>query len=461
MFGYKSIDQWSLRYWLLQQYMKLSYWLYFRKVESVNRSNLPLKSPFLLAPNHQNALMDALAFVYDTRLQPVFLARADIFRGRKMIAFLEYLNIMPVFRIRDGISNVRKNDEIFEKSLKVIHNRLNPLCIFPEGNHGDKRKLRPLVKGIFRIAFMAQEIYGQEKAVKLVPVGIDYSHYQKFRSTLFINYGTPIEMSEIYPLWKNNPVDAINYLRDRLSEELEKLMIHIRPAEYYDLYMNLRVIYNATMRRKLGIRNNSLASRFKADKTMIERLDRTLETNPEEIAALNEQMTEYQHLMKEFDFRDWVIAKGRFSMPVLLAGSLLLIMALPVFVYGFLANIVPFAIPVRIARAKVKDPQMHSTFKFVLGMIFFPVMYLLLMIPGFIIIDNGWLRIAFLLSLPLSGMAAYGYFIHFKKIRSRLRFFRMNLAGNPVIRNLTGVRKAIIEKMNQITDRKLNHEDQR
>ena len=262
------------------------YWLYFRKVESVNNSNLPRKMPVILAPNHQNALMDALAFCYDTELQPVFLARADIFKKKAAIAFLTDINIMPIFRIRDGISNVRKNDEIFEKSLRVIHNKLNPLCIFPEGNHGDKRRIRPLVKGIFRIAFMAQETYGETPAVKIVPVGIDYSHYQKFRSTLFLNYGKPIEISEFYPLWKANPVDAINRLRDRLSEELKKLVIHIETVEYYDLYMKLRGVYNPTMREKMGIQDNSLAGRFRADKKMIELLDQTLEKKPEDIAFI-------------------------------------------------------------------------------------------------------------------------------------------------------------------------------
>lgn len=451
MFRKKSIDEWSLRYWLLQQYMKLFYWLYFRKVESVNNSYLPRKMPVILAPNHQNALTDALAFCYDTELQPVFLARADIFKKKAAIAFLTYINIMPIFRIRDGLSNVRKNDEIFEKSLRIVQNKLNPLCIFPEGNHGDKRRLRPLVKGIFRIAFMAQETYGDTPSVKIVPVGIDYSHYQKFRSTLFLNYGKPIEVSEFYPIWKENPVEATNRLRDRLSDELKKLIIHIETVEYYDLYMKLREVYNATMREKMGIRDNSLTARFRADKKMIELLDQALEKKPEAIASLNQCMTEYQDLLKQHNFRDWVIKKGKFSLPVLLADTFVLILALPVFVYGFVANILPFYIPVRIARTKIKDPQFHSTFKFVLAMIFFPLMYLLWMIPGFILIENGWARLAFVLSLPLAGIVAWFYSIHFKKTRSRFRLFRMNLAGNPVAKKLTRLRQDIIERMDSIT----------
>ncbi|MBN1415567.1 MAG: 1-acyl-sn-glycerol-3-phosphate acyltransferase [Bacteroidales bacterium] len=450
MFRKKSIDEWSLKYWLLQQYNNFSFRIYYRKLQSVNRSNIPRNEPVILAPNHQNALMDALAVVSDAGLQPVFLARADIFKGKIVCGILHFLNIMPIFRIRDGIQNVRRNDMVFEKSLRVIHNRHNPLSIFPEGNHGDKRRLRQLVKGIFRIALLAQEKYGEKPAVKILPIGLDYGHYQKFRSTLFINYGKPIEVSEFYLFWKNNPVDAINRLRSRLAEELKKLMIHIGTEEYYDLYMKLREVFNSTMREKMGIEDDSLASRFMADKKMIDILDQTLERNPGEIAALNQLMSDYQDLLKKYNFRDWMIAKGRFSLIALLAGSLLLLLLFPVFIYGYLTNILPFSIPVRIARTKVKDPQFHSTFKFVLGLILFPVTYLLLLIPGFLLIENPWMRLAYLISLPLAGMFAFSWYIHFKKIRSGFRFFRMKLSGNPAIKKLLGLRKTMIDRMNLI-----------
>ena len=124
---------------------------------------------------------------------------------------------MPIFRIRDGIENVKKNDEVFEKTVQVLHNCNNPLGLFAEGNHGDKRRLRPLVKGLFRIAFLAQEHFGDKPGVKIVPVGIDYGHYQHFRTTLFVNMGDPIEVSQFYDDYAENPVTAINRLKDAFA----------------------------------------------------------------------------------------------------------------------------------------------------------------------------------------------------------------------------------------------------
>jgi 1-acyl-sn-glycerol-3-phosphate acyltransferase len=456
VFRKKSIDEWSLKYWLTQRYVNIAYRLYYGKFVSVNRSVIPRDIPVILAPNHQNALMDALVFVYDSGYQPVFLARADIFKGKWVIKFLTFLNIMPIFRMRDGIDNVRRNDEVFEKSLNVLLNKHNPLCLFPEGNHGDKRRLRPLVKGIFRIALLAQDAYGDKPGVKIVPVGLDYGHYQKFRNSVFVNYGNPIEVSEYYQLWKENPVNALNSLRERLSGELKKLMIHISTDEYYDLYMNLRIVYNNSMRKRLGIDDKSLTGRFSADKKMIEILDRHLKKSPKDIFRLNQQMEEYQGLLKQNNFRDWVIEKASFSPFVLMGEFILLIAMLPVFIYGFILNILPYYFPVYISRKKAQDPQFVSTVKFVSSMVLFPLMYMLWLIPAMIFIENTWLKLAFLISMPLTGYAAFKYYIFFKKLRAKTRFSLMRLIHNPIVERLISCRKIITDHMDLIINKYLS-----
>ena len=113
----------------------------------------------IFAPNHQNALNDALIVLFSAPGDVVFLARADIFKKRFLAFFLNSLKILPVFRQRDGAAELGKNADIFDISVDVLKNR-HYLCVMPEGNHGDQRRLRSLVKGIFRIAFSAQEEAG-------------------------------------------------------------------------------------------------------------------------------------------------------------------------------------------------------------------------------------------------------------------------------------------------------------
>ncbi len=446
----KEIDEWALNYWLLQRYAKLCFRISYRNIEFINLENIPRNQPVLIAPNHQNALMDAMAFVTQTPFQHVFLARADIFKGKRLTSFLTYLNIMPIFRIRDGIENVKKNDAVFDKTTKVLHNRHNPLVIYPEGNHGDHRRLRPLVKGLFRIAFQAQENFGASPAVKIVPVGIDYGHYQHFRTTLLMQAGEPIEIGDFYNDYNSNPVAAINQLKDLYIERLRKLVIDIQTKEFYDLYMSMREIFNDNMRSILNIQGTSLYDKFRADKVMIDILDRELQSGIDEIRALDKMVADYRQALKNADLRDHIIKKKPDNLLVSILKSSLFIALSPVFLFGFINNYLPYWFTGTRVK-NLKDPQFHSSFKYVVGMIAFPVWYLI--IAGILGIFSVpfWLIILYLVLLPVTGVFAFDYFIWFKKFRASLRF--SFLRNKTKMKSLVLSRKKIIEKMTDIINR--------
>jgi 1-acyl-sn-glycerol-3-phosphate acyltransferase/uncharacterized membrane protein len=409
--------------------------------------------PVIIAPNHQNALMDAMIFTSLTSFQNVFLARADIFKPGFLTRLLTYLNIMPIFRIRDGIENVKRNDEVFDKTTRVLHNRHNPLVIFPEGNHGDRRRLRPLVKGLFRIAFQAQEKFGTSPAVKIVPVGVDYGHYQNFRTTLLVNVGEPIEISAFYNDYAENPVTAINNLKDIYAARLSKLIIDIQTEDFYPLYMDLREIFNDNMRSILGIKGKSLFDKFCADKVMIEILDKELENDHQTIIALNELVKTYRAETRMAGLRYWVLNNRSFSFINLIASVLSKIVLLPVFLFGSLNNLVPYLFTASRVTG-IKDRQFHSSFKYVVGMIAFPVWYLILAgIMAFLSLPF-WFIILYVLLLPLTGVAAFEYYIRLRKFLGRSKYtFRRN---SREIISLKEKRQNIIKVMSEMVNRHKN-----
>ncbi len=280
--------------------------------------NIPSNEPVIFAPNHQNALMDALIVLFSAPGDVVFLARADIFNKRFLAFLLNSLKILPVFRQRDGASELGKNVDIFDISVNVLKNR-HYLCVMPEGNHGHQRKLRPLVKGIFRIAFQAQEKEGSEPFVKIIPVGLDFGDYVKQNASLYINYGKPIEVSEYWEQFQENSARAINALKSRLGEELSPLMIDIQNEEHYEAIYVLKGIFNKAMRNELGITGTRLSDRFKADKELIRRVESLMENKAgssgdeedkkttEEIDALMARVSLYDAGVKKLKIRDWVV----------------------------------------------------------------------------------------------------------------------------------------------------------
>jgi 1-acyl-sn-glycerol-3-phosphate acyltransferase len=452
LFRKKPIDEWALDYYLLQRYAKLAIHIYYKKIKIVGMENIPRNQPVILAPNHQNALMDAMVLVtMSGRIQSVFLARADIFKGKLLTRILTFLNIMPIYRIRDGIDNVKRNDEVFAKTLQVLRNRLNPLVMFPEGNHGDRRRLRPLVKGLFRIAFMGQEDYGDRPGVKVIPVGIDYGHYQHFGSTLFVNIGMPMDMAPYHALHKENPVAGINKLKEDFAVALDKQMINIRTEDHYELYMNLRTIFNSEMRRRMGISGNSLPERFRADKAMIGLLDRELDSNPENIEKLDAMVSDYLERLNELRLRDWVIERGKQPFWKIASKTLLQWVLFPVFAFGLVHNYIPYAFTASRVKG-IKDQQFHSSFKWVIGMIVFPVMYIIVAVILAFLGWPFWIKILYILVMPVAGVSAFRYYIRSRKLGAVIRFSRLFRKGDERVTGLLAARKAILDQVNGILD---------
>jgi 1-acyl-sn-glycerol-3-phosphate acyltransferase len=442
-----KIHHWSLGYALLKPVVGLFFRLYYRKVEIRNKELIPYDQPVIFGANHQNSLMDALAILYAVKGQPVFLARADIFKKETIAKILHFLNIMPVFRMRDGMENLQQNDDIFHATQQVLHDKYR-MCLMPEGNHADKRRLRQLVKGIFRIAFMAQHEHGERPMVKIIPVGIDYSDYYKYHQALFINFGPPIEVADFHEHWKTNPAVAINELRSRLADEMRKLMIDIRSEEYYDAFMALRTICNERIRKRLQMKRMSLSDRFIADKEMIRCLDQFQVENPEGMKSLAAKVDDYSLGVKKLNMRDWVFRRKHRSLVSILIEAMLQIVTFPVFAYGFIFNILPYYLPVYFA-SKLKDPQFISSIRMVSGMIIFILYYLILLILAFIFLP-GWWALAFLVSAPLAGSYALRYYFWIKKLWAKTRYVFGTLRKDPQILHLQQSRQEIVEEVDSL-----------
>lgn len=445
----RTIDRVSLRYRLLKIYAIFAHRVFYRRIEVKFRDRIPKDRPVLLAPNHQNALMDAMAPGLTSRRDTVFLARADIFRHKFIAGILRFLKILPVYRIRDGAGELGKNEAVFQEAMGVLMRKRNPVCIMPEGNHGNKRRLRPLVKGIFRVAFQAQERYGEQPGVVIVPVGLDYSKYTVFRGKLCIQFGEPIEVSEYYAAYLENQAKTINMLRARLAEEMRKYMIDIRSEEHYEMYLLLRSVYNDRMRKQSGNLRNTLYNRLVADQRMIEKLYEVEKQEVEKIRALDKLCTAYRAGLEDLGMRDWLFRHTRYSWAGLIMAGPGMIAGLGIFLCGAISNYFPYWFTAKISR-KPRDPQFHSTFKYVIGMVLFPLYYLILFIPVWTLADPGWIKWAFLASLPITGFFAHAYLIWFKKLRSLWKYQLLTCRKDEPLESLKNLRKDIITMVDEL-----------
>ena len=185
----------------------------YRHIKYIGEENIPKDGAIIFAPNHTNALQDALAILSINSERKVFVARADIFRHKRLAKIFRWLKIMPIRRMRDGASEVLQNDETENRAIATLREGV-PFCILPEGKHQTKHSLLPLGKGIFRITIRANEEFGHEKPIYIVPVGLEYSDWFHLWDTLIVNIGKPINATE--------------FIKQRVDLERPKLILEMR-----------------------------------------------------------------------------------------------------------------------------------------------------------------------------------------------------------------------------------------
>ena len=210
----------------LTEYVRLGLKFFYRKFDTVQLDKSVNKGSIIFAPTHQNAFMDALAIVMTQPRPSYFLTQAKVFQSKIGAAFFSYIFMLPIYRERDGLHTVKRNAKIFEKCVDVLVQGKQPLTIFPEGNHNLRRAIRPLQKGIARIAFAVLD-KNPDTDLKIAPVGINYSAHKKFRSDLFVLYGKPFAVKPFYKTYLENKNQGYIELLAELDKRMRPLTIDI------------------------------------------------------------------------------------------------------------------------------------------------------------------------------------------------------------------------------------------
>lgn len=216
-------------YQTVKLFLKVSLHFYSKEIKISGKENIPKKGAVLFAVNHPNALMDPLFVTTFNPRTNHFLVRADVFKKPLIKKALATLNLMPIYRIRDGRQQLSNNEEIFQKCFQILKQK-ETLLIFPQGGHCRDRTIQPLSKGFTRIVFGALE-ENPSLDIAVIPVGVTYQNSSTFPCKVAVKYGLPIDSKEI--LINNTKPKAINILKTEVSNQLKKLTVHIPDDENY------------------------------------------------------------------------------------------------------------------------------------------------------------------------------------------------------------------------------------
>ncbi|MFA7493552.1 MAG: 1-acyl-sn-glycerol-3-phosphate acyltransferase [Proteiniphilum sp.] len=394
------IDRYDFRYTLAKIPVNTALRLNFRKLVFIGKKeNVSKKRAIIFAPNHRNALIDALMLVFSSYhlKQIVFLARADIFKKSFVAWLLKGMRIMPVFRIRDGKDNLDKNNEIFDNAARILHKN-NPIALFPEARHNPRQSLLPVQKAVPRIILPTEASVDFQLRSQIVPVSIYYRDMFGLLSDAYITFGSPIEVSDYKDIYYENPVLAINQLRQELEKRLKSMVVDIWNDEFYDEYCHA-IDWNGdriTRKRFPGRKDGFLQAALYT----VRKLDEIYENDRVEFDRKIAGFREAHTLLKE----QGLTSKDRIWEPS--SGSNLfirftaLILSAPVAFLGLLNGIFPILINKKLS-GLFKDKQFIPSARYASGLFFIPIFNLIQSLIVGIVTKNWLLSLGYFILMPL------------------------------------------------------------
>ena len=397
----KKIQDFNLAYAILRYYVDITLKLSYRNIRYVGRENIPQDGAVIYAPNHTNALMDALVILAMDRRAKVFVARADIFKFPILAKIFTFLKIMPIMRMRDGLDEVRRNNETIEKAVDVLRDKV-PFCIFPEGQHQAKYSSLPLSKGIFRIAFQAQEMM-PDVPLYIVPVGIRYGNFFRFRSTVSVHVVEPINVGEFIAAHKEQTTqEQMNIMREDLTERMKSSILYIPNDDDYEAKYEVCATIVKAQAKKVKQSSSEplheLDAHFQANRLTVKQIDRLMDEQPERAAELLKLGREAAVLRRS---RHISLDSISIKYPVLsrILKLLFFIVALP-----YCIPVSVLTLPIKLVCMFIchlmKDKAFHNSARYLVNLVLWPILMIIYAVIAYSFLPWQWVLPVTIVLMP-------------------------------------------------------------
>ncbi|MEA4984699.1 hypothetical protein SDC9_42932 [bioreactor metagenome] len=438
----------TLPYLIAKSYVVWSFKQYYDEIIILGLENIPKDEPVIFAPNHLNALMDALAILSlpPCKQPKVFLSRSDVFKlPEPVVKFIRFAKIMPAYRIRDGYENLTKNKNTFEAADEVLlHNAA--ICIMPEGDQGTERKIRPLVKGIFRIAFSAQQRLPEGKSVNIIPVGIDLGDFIRFGQHLIIQIGKPIKVTDYLDSYIESQAVATNAIKQKLQTDLEDLALHLGSEKHYDCFATAVETTNTAMIKALALKDNT-SNRFLARKKLGKLLMRLEKEEPEVTEQLDSACKKYKSELQKVKISHNILERSIPSKFKVIINSIIILFSLIPALPGFILNGLPFILSSQVPNIlKIEFKGFYSSVFYGSGIILFPLFYILQSVIFILAFALPWWFVFILIPLHyLTGKIAFRFYRIVKSAYSDLKLYSVSKKQPNELKTLQKLRQQITE----------------
>jgi hypothetical protein len=263
----------------------------------------------------------------------------------------------------------------------------------------------PLQKGIFRIALQAKELLG-DKPLYIVPVGIRYGNFYRFRSSARVQFGNPINVGEFVAEHSDRTIpEQINLMRELLAARMKENLHFIPNDEDYNAKSEIcAAVYATEYKQKKNGYSNPLVG---INKESAERIEKLKEEKPEEaerLIALGNKARKLR-LAKSISLKSVTNPHGCLSQT---ARALLLLVTLPYTLFTTLCTL-PLTIVSILLGSNFKDKGFLNSVRLVIRLVLWPLLFVIYTVIAALCLPKLWAIAVVVALLPAVSVTQDAY----------------------------------------------------
>jgi 1-acyl-sn-glycerol-3-phosphate acyltransferase len=382
---------------------------FYADVTIVGGANATPPGPLLVVVNHPNALVDVLVAARAMRRRLAFTAKSTLFSNAVSRMLLAWIGVIPLRRSGDeagehGEAASDRNAEAFGEITRALR-KGGAILIFPEGRSHDEPAMSPLRTGTARMALHGPG--GPVPGLRVLPIGLVFDRKESPRSRVLAVIGDPLELDT----WRAaDPAHAVSELTAEIDRRLRSLTLNYGSVDEAATDARLSAQIAALVRYEAPSVGTSGDLR---DQAAIARLISVVrsatEAGPPElrarVTAFQTELTSFQQSLDShrISLDDLAISRGIKEGARFVARELLILgLAGPIAVWGWLNHLVPFRAAIAMGRRKRSDATDPAMRTIVAGTAFVLMIY---MLQGATValVAGPWWAIAYVVSLPVAA----------------------------------------------------------
>jgi glycerol-3-phosphate O-acyltransferase / dihydroxyacetone phosphate acyltransferase len=407
-------------YHIVRPLVTFSFKIYFKKIYHFGGENIPKDKPVILSINHPTAFFEPTVMACTFQEHDFyFITRGDVFQKPFFRRVCESLLMIPIYRFKDGFDNLRKNESSLQLITQLLGDR-KKIQIFSEGGTETIKRLRPLQKGMARMAFDAYKKYGDQD-LQIVPVGFTYSDPHHPRREVMIKIGAPIPLSNYYALYAESSAKGINQVTADVQKAMRPCLVHVEKDSDLVLSEQLFKLYRNSFPQTIFPLIQRSERRLMAHQEIADNLSQLDDNQRIELGNKNDA---YFSKLDKLGIDDVAIAQPWHAS---FKNLIVLILGFIPFVIGWFGHGLPNLYGKKIRDEKVEYVEFRGPVRQAVSTIAMLIQYLILFLIAIII--QHWAFWAFILMLPLLGFYSLIYVDLLKNYNRCNRLKRLNTEG--------------------------------